>query len=62
MRWQKALTVVGVHAEGEYGKVVTGGVVDVPGKTMFDKRRHLQQHNDGLRKFLLYEPARRSRA
>lgn len=56
MRWQRALTVVGVHAEGEYGKVVTGGVVDVPGRTMFDKMRHLRDHADGLRKFLLYEP------
>ena len=56
MRWKRALTVVGVHAEGEYGKVVTGGVVDVPGKTMFDKMQHLRDHEDGLRKFLLYEP------
>ena len=48
--------MVGVHAEGEMGKVVIGGVVDVPGRTMFDKMRHLARHDDGLRKFLLYEP------
>lgn len=56
MRWSKTLTVVGAHAEGEVGKVVTGGVVDVPGKTMFDKKRHLETKADGLRKFLLFEP------
>jgi proline racemase len=56
MRWKRTLTVVGVHAEGEYGKVVTGGVVDVPGRTMFDKMQWLKQCGDGLRKFLLYEP------
>ena len=56
MRWKRTLTVVGVHAEGEYGKVVTGGVVDVPGRTMFDKMRWLAQRDDGLRKVLLYEP------
>jgi proline racemase len=56
MRWKRTLTVVGVHAEGEYGKVVTGGVVDVPGKTMFDKMLYLRDREDGLRKFLLYEP------
>ncbi len=56
MRWKRAVTVVGVHAEGEYGKVVTGGIVDVPGKTMFDKMRYLRDHDDGLRKFLLFEP------
>ena len=56
MRWKRTLTAVGVHAEGEYAKVVTGGVVDVPGRTMFDKMQWLQRHDDGLRKFLLYEP------
>jgi proline racemase len=56
MRWSRTLTVVGVHAEGEYAKVVTGGVVDVPGRTMFDKMRWLQRHDDRLRKFLLFEP------
>ena len=56
MRWNRTLTVVGVHAEGEVGKVITGGVVDVPGETMFDKKRFLEQQADGLRKFLLYEP------
>ncbi|HZS32862.1 MAG TPA: proline racemase family protein [Methylomirabilota bacterium] len=56
MRWKQTLTVVGVHAEGEYGKVVTGGVVDVPGRTMFEKMRWLARRRDGLRKFLLFEP------
>ena len=56
MRWKRTLTVVGVHAEGEYAKVVTGGVVDVPGRTMFDKMQWLRHRDDGLRKFLLYEP------
>jgi proline racemase len=56
MRWRRALTVVGVHAEGEVGQVVIGGVVDVPGRTMFDKMRHLAERDDGLRRFLLFEP------
>jgi proline racemase len=56
MRWKRTLTIVGVHAEGEVGKVVTGGVVDVPGRTMFDKMRYLAKHEDGLRKLLLFEP------
>jgi proline racemase len=56
MRWSQTITVVDCHAEGESGKVVTGGVFDVPGKTMFDKMRYLEEHRDGLRKFLLFEP------
>jgi|ERR1017187_9105047 proline racemase len=58
MRWSRTFTVVDCHAEGEIGKVVTGGIFDVPGHTMFDKMRYLEQHRDGLRKFLLFEPRR----
>ena len=39
MRWEKMLNVVHAHAEGEVGRVITGGVLDVPGKTMFVERR-----------------------
>jgi proline racemase len=52
MRWRRVLTIVEVPAEGEYAKVVTGGIVEVPGKTMFDKLSYLRVQDDGLRKFL----------
>jgi proline racemase len=50
------INVVGVHAEGEHNEVITGGVVDVPGKTMFEKMSYLQSQADELRQFLLHEP------
>ncbi|MCQ6272764.1 proline racemase family protein [Pseudarthrobacter sp. R1] len=56
MRFSRTLTVVDCHAEGESGKVVTGGVGDVPGETMFDKRVYLENNLDQLRKLLLFEP------
>ena len=56
MRWNKTITVVDCHAEGESGQVVTGGVFDVPGETVFDKRLYLQEHADDLRKMILFEP------
>ena len=56
MRWKQTITVVQAHAEGEVGRVVTGGVADVPGATMFDKMRHLESHGDSLRRMLLFEP------
>lgn len=56
MRFSKMITVVGVHAEGELNEVITGGVLDVPGKTMFDKMKHLETKADDLRNFLLNEP------
>ena len=37
-------------------EVITGGVIDVPGKTMFEKMRWLEANGDDLRKFLLIEP------
>ncbi|NTX26734.1 proline racemase family protein [Burkholderia pyrrocinia] len=56
MRWSKTFTVVGCHAEGEVGNVVVGGVIDVPGKTMFEKKEYLEQNMDDLRQLLLFEP------
>lgn len=50
------LTVVGTHSGGEYARVVTGGVGDVPGDTMFDKMVHLRDHADHYRRRLLFEP------
>ena len=44
MRWNRMLQVVEAHAEGEVGRVVTGGAGDVPGETMFEKRLFLEQH------------------
>jgi proline racemase len=37
MQLSKVFTVVGCHAEGEVGNVVTGGIGDMPGDSMFDK-------------------------
>ena len=47
MRWSRTFTVVGCHAEGEVGNVITGGVADVPGETMFEKKDELvKAHKD----------------
>ena len=56
MRWSKTVTLVEAHAEGEVGRVVTGGVVDVPGATIADKLRHINEVDDSLRRFLVFEP------
>lgn len=56
MRSLKTVTVIGCHAEGEVGRVVTGGVLAPPGRTVFEKMQHFRQHQDDLRKFLLFEP------
>src|SRR5579863_2113651 len=56
MRFSRMINVVGVHAEGELNEVITGGVLDVPGRTMFEKMRWLETKGDDLRRFLLQEP------
>ena len=56
MRLARMIQAVDAHACGEPGRVIVGGVLDVPGRTMFDKMLHLQDHADGLRKLMLREP------
>lgn len=56
MRFSRMVNVVSAHAAGEPNDVITGGVVSVPGATMFDKMSWLQQHGDDLRLFLLNDP------
>jgi len=56
MRFERMINVVGVHVGGELNEVITGGVLDVPGKTIFEKMKHLETKADDLRQFLLNEP------
>jgi proline racemase len=56
MRLARMISAVDLHACGEPGRVITGGVLDVPGRTMFEKMRHLAEHGDDLRRLMLFEP------
>jgi proline racemase len=47
---------IDLHAEGEPGRVVVGGVPDVPGSTMFEKMQYFEKNLDDLRLRLLREP------
>lgn len=44
------------HACGEHGRVITDGVGEIPGATMFDKMTWLRTHGDALRLRMLREP------
>jgi proline racemase len=50
------ITAVDAHAGGEPGRVIVGGVLDVPGGSMFEKRLYLESQMDWLRKRMLREP------
>jgi proline racemase len=56
MRFSSLITAVDAHACGEPGRVITGGVLDVPGRTMFEKKNWLATHADHIRLRMLREP------
>ena len=56
MRLTNMITAVDLHACGEPGRVITGGVMDVPGRTMFQKMKYFEKHRDEIRQRMLREP------
>ena len=56
MHLTNLITAVDLHACGEPGRVITGGVMDVPGRTMFEKMKYFEKHRDDIRLRLLREP------
>jgi len=56
MRFSRLISTIDVHAGGEVGRVVTSGVLGLPGATMADKMRHINEVDDSLRRFLVTEP------
>ncbi|SVA17323.1 uncharacterized protein METZ01_LOCUS70177 [marine metagenome] len=56
MKISNMIHAVDLHACGEPGRVIVGGVLDVPGESMFDKMQYLSQNADSLRLRMLREP------
>ena len=56
MQFARMISAVDAHACGEPGRVIVGGVLDVPGITMFEKMKYLETRADDLRKLMLREP------
>ncbi|HWU72712.1 MAG TPA: proline racemase family protein, partial [Sphingomonas sp.] len=56
MRLQQLITVVGAHAEGEVGRVITGGVIAPRAASMFERQQALIRDQDWLRTMLLSDP------
>ena len=56
MKISKMIQAIDLHACGEPGRVIVGGVLDVPGKNMFEKMQYLETQADDLRQRMLREP------
>lgn len=56
MNLDRCITVIGAHAEGEVGRVITGGVLPPVGKNMFERMQNLEKSSEWLRNMLLFDP------
>ena len=56
MRFSNMITAVDAHAGGEPGRVITGGVLDMPGNSVFEKMKWMEANADHIRQRMLREP------
>jgi len=56
VRASRLISAVDAHAGGAVERVVVGGVLPIPGKTMLDKMVYGSKNLESLRKFLVKEP------
>jgi len=56
MRFKRLITTIDSHTEGEPVRMVTGGIPNILGKTMAEKRDFVKQNLDHLRTALCDEP------
>lgn len=56
MKFKRLFTAVDSHTVGEPTRVIIGGIPYIPGATMFEKKRHIEEHWDDIRQILMYEP------
>src|SRR5437870_9596200 len=50
------ITTIDAHAAGEPLRIITGGLPELQGATMLERRQYMQQHYDHIRKALMWEP------
>lgn len=55
MRSSRSVHIIEVHAEGEVGDVIVGGVAPPPGETLWEQSRFIAK-DQKLRRFVLNEP------
>jgi proline racemase len=56
MQFERMISTVECHTAGEPLRIVTAGVPLIPGATILDRRRWVQDHLDGVRQALMHEP------
>ena len=52
----RTITTLDTHAAGEPLRIVTGGLPDLKGNTMLERRREMRERYDDVRRALMWEP------
>ena len=50
------ITTLDAHAAGEPLRIITGGLPELPGATILERRRYMREHLDHVRRALMWEP------
>ncbi len=50
------ITTIDVHAAGEPLRIIIDGLPPLPGATILERRRYLQEHLNSVRRMLMWEP------
>ena len=50
------ITTIDAHVAGEPLRVITGGLPELQGETMLERRRYMRDHLDHVRRALMWEP------
>jgi len=50
------ITTIDMHTCGEPLRIITGGLPEIPGRTVLERRRYFREHLDAFRTGLMWEP------
>lgn len=56
MNFNKLISTIDMHVEGEPLRIITSGLPEIKGKTQLEKRAYCMKNLDTIRKILMYEP------
>jgi proline racemase len=61
LRWQPPgnwlqVDTIDMHTGGEPLRIIVGGIPDIPGQTILEKRRYFRKHLEPIRTSLMWEP------
>ncbi|KDR93866.1 proline racemase [Peptoclostridium litorale DSM 5388] len=56
MKFQKSIQAVDSHTMGEPTRIITGGIPNIQGKTMAEKKAYLENNMDHIRTGIMLEP------